>query len=65
MLNVKFIAHSGADHEWFVFKSHDLFSDTWYCYPVKRYQKEPVIKESFVQCFSTDFINKNKIENDI
>lgn len=62
MIGIKFKAQSGTDYEWFVFESHSLFPDTWYCYPIKRYEKEPKIKESFVQCFSTDFINKNKIE---
>lgn len=61
MLGTKFKAHVGTDHEWFVFKSHGMFSDTWYCYPLQRYQKEEKIKENFVQCFSTDFIKQNEI----
>jgi NTP pyrophosphatase (non-canonical NTP hydrolase) len=62
MLKTRFTAHSGTDHEWFVFKPHGLFPDVWYCYPIKRYLKNPVIKESFIQCFDTDFITKRKIE---
>jgi hypothetical protein len=61
MIGTKFKAISGTDTEWFVFKSHSLFSDTWYCYPLGRYQKDEKIKENFIQCFSTDFIKQNEI----
>ena len=61
MIGTKFTAHSGNDHEWFAFKSHGLFSDTWYCYPVKRYKEGEPLKESFIQCFDTEFIKKNEI----
>jgi|LakMenEpi03Aug12_release.lakeMendotaPanAssembly.Ray.scaffolds.fasta_scaffold5792824_2 hypothetical protein len=62
MIGINFIAHSGTDHEWFVIKPHEMFSDTWYCYPIKKYDKDKELKETLIQCFSTDFINKNKIE---
>jgi hypothetical protein len=61
MIGTKFKAQSGTDYEWFVFKSHGLFSDTWYCYPIARYQKDQMIKDNFIQCFSTDFIKQNEI----
>ena len=61
MIGSKFKADSGVDHEWFVFKSHGLFSDVWYCYPTKRYEKDKVMKDSFIQCFDTQFIKQNEI----
>lgn len=61
MIGSKFKAQSGTDHEWFVFKSHGMFSDVWYCYPIKRYEKDKTMKESFIQCFTTEFIKKNEI----
>ena len=61
MIGSKFKADSGVDHEWFVFKSHGLFSDVWYCYPTKRYEKDKVMKDNFIQCFDTQFIKQNKI----
>lgn len=61
MLGSKFKAIVGTDHEWFVFKSHKMFSDVWHCYPIKRYQKDQPMKENFIQHFDTDFIKKNEI----
>ena len=61
MIGSKFIAHVGTDHEWFAFKSHGLFSDVWYCYPIKKYEKDQNMKESLIQCFDTEFIKKNEI----
>ena len=65
MIGSKFTAQVGTDHEWFVFKPHGLFPDVWYCYPIKRYEKEPVYKENFIQCFSTEFINKRNYGNNL
>lgn len=64
MLGVTFKAYSGNDNEWFVIKSHSLFSDTWYCYPLRRWEKDRHIKENFIQCFSTDFIKQKEIHNE-
>jgi hypothetical protein len=61
MIGTKFKAQSGNDYEWFVFKSHGLFTDVWHCYPIKRWDKDNQIKESFVQCFDTAFIKQNEI----
>lgn len=61
MIGSKFKANVGNDYEWFVFKSHGLFSDVWGCYPVKRFDKDKTIKDSFIQFFDTDFIKKNEI----
>lgn len=59
MIGTKFKAIVGNDLEWIVVSSHELFSNTWKCYPANKDFKN--IKESLIQYFSSDFIKENEI----
>lgn len=61
MVETKFRAYSGNISEWVVVSQHTMFSDAWKCYPLEKYVPGEPLKEGFVQYFSEDFINKNKL----
>lgn len=63
MIGSTFKATSGNIKEWVVIQSHGMFTDVWKCYPADKI-KAGEVKESLIQCFSSDFIKENEIIND-
>lgn len=52
--------HSKKDYK--VIEKHHMFNGVWKCYPL---EKEPPYKQTLIDCFSTEFIEKNlKQDND-
>lgn len=62
MVGTKFKCPSGNISEWIVLSPHHMFPDTWKCYALDKYVPDVPLKESFIQHFSTDFINERKYD---
>ena len=51
--------HSKKDYK--VIEQHPRFKSVWRCYPL---EKEPPYKQTFIDCFSEEFIEKNLKQED-